>query len=184
MKQHLLEPLEFDVQRLPEKGRTIKFSASSTEKQKIRKEFELLSLDFLNAELKLTRWRRDGIAVKGRIAASLELPCVVSLEPVRQDIDDYLEVLFVKEGSPLAGLNVDANGEIILDPEGKELPETFSGETIRLDEVILEALTLAIDPFPRLPGVEIPEAKISNDDEADQPPSPFAVLAQLKERED
>lgn len=53
-----------------------------------------------------------------------------------------------------------------------EIP--FEGNQIDLGEAAAEQLGLALDPYPRMPGAELPEA------EADVELHPFARLAGLR----
>ncbi len=177
-----LDRLEVDVSRLPQKGRLVKFHASEQELLALSKHFSLVAIDFLDSELLLKRWRRNGVVVRGVVSAKITQRCVVSLEPVDQEIEEDIDILFVEENSPFARPQIDTNGELVLDPEGNDLPEIFYNDIIRIDEVILEALALAIEPHPRLPGVEISAEFTSGIEDGERPESPFAVLDQLKDK--
>ena len=90
-------------------------------------------------------------------------------------INEAFETILVPANSKLAA---PPSPEMVLDAEGDDPPETFEGDTIDLAEVWMEFLALAIDPFPRAPGAELPET-------ADDPkPSPFAALAALRPAND
>lgn len=179
-QKQTLNPIEIDITRLPSKGHLVKFKATDRERHQVSDAFGLVALDSLEAELRLTRWRREGVAVKGWLRASLVQSCVVSLKPVHQQIDEEVSMLFVPDGSPLARPDIDAHGEMLIDPEGAEIPDTFTGSHIMVSEVILESLNLAIDPHPRLPGVHISAEYNRSDEEEEKPPSPFEVLSALK----
>ncbi|GAC1042614.1 YceD family protein [Rhizobium sp. No.120] len=141
--------------------------------------WNVLSVGKLEADLKISRWKRDGVRIKGNVKAKIVQACVVTLEPVESDIDEDFEHIFVPEDSKLARApSVDA-GEMILDPDGPDLPETFTGDTIDAGAVVAEFAALAIDPYPRKPGVEF-EAHIEDTGEDDRKPSPFAVLKDWK----
>lgn len=179
-QENLLEPLDVDISRLPAKGRNIKFSVSDNERENICGAFGLSSLDNLQASILLKPWRKGGVEATGNIMANLSQPCVVTLEPVVQIIDEEVSAVFLPEGSPLAKPKIDKDGEMVIDPEGADLPETFAGTIINVSDIIVEYLTLAIEPHPRAPGAELPETDADNDEDDERPPSPFAVLAQLK----
>ena len=68
----------------------------------------------------------------------------------------------------------EASGELDLDPEADDPPDLLESDRIDLAAYVVEDLALAIDPFPRKPGVAF--------EAPDQPGelSPFAVLAKLK----
>lgn len=175
-----LEPIEVDVTRLPAKGRRVKFSASENELQTIASSFDLLSLIAFSAELHITKWRRDGAKIEGTLSAEIEQPCVVSLKPVVQIIKEDISLIYVPEDSPFAKPELDANGELLLDPDGADLPDTFDGTTIDIHQLLSEVFALAIDPHPRAEGVDMEEKYKSDEENEERPPSPFAMLAQLK----
>ena len=52
----------------------------------------------------------------------------------------------------------DGGGEILLDAEGPDSPETFSGDTIDVGALAEEFFGLAIDPYPRKQGVSLEAA--------------------------
>ena len=176
-----LDPIEIDVTRLPAKGRRVKFEASDKEMQAISSSFGLLKVEALSAELHITTWRRDGVKIEGTLLAKIEQSCVVSLKPVSQTINEDISLIYVRKGSKFAKPELDANGELLLDPDGAELPDTFDGTTIDISQLMLEVFALAIDPHPRAEGVSMDEIYQSDEENADErPPSPFAVLAKLK----
>ncbi len=55
--------------------------------------------------------------------------------------------------SKLGRLGFHSGGEIVLDAEGPDSPETFSGDTIDVGALAEEFFELAIDPYPRKSGV-------------------------------
>ena len=175
-----LDPIEIDVTRLPSKGRRVKFEASDKEMQAIASSFGLLKIDVFSAELHITSWRRDGVKVEGTLLAKIEQACVVSLKPVSQNLKENISLIYVPEGSKFAKPELDANGELLLDPDGADLPDTFDGTTIDVSQLMLEVFAMAVDPHPRAQGVSMDEIYKSNEDVDERPPSPFAVLIKLK----
>ncbi len=69
-------------------------------------------------------------------------------------IDEKVEQIFVPEGSKLARLTTNEDGEIVLDPDGPDIPDQFVGDTIDVGVVVAEFAALAIDPYPRKAGVD------------------------------
>ncbi len=176
----LLKPIEIDVTRLPTKGRHMKIAISAEEKSALVKSFNLSDMADFTAELHISRWRRDGVNIEGELKATIAQPCVVTLEPVTQIISDGIAQILVPEGSPFAKPKLDESGELVLDPEGADLPDTFEGTVIDLSRILLEVFALSIDPHPRAVGVSLDDIYKSKADEDEAPLSPFAVLAQLK----
>jgi len=68
--------------------------------------------------------------------------------------------------------------EMMIDSGELDPPDLLSGPTIDLGAIAVEHFLLAIDPYPRAPGAELPaEAADPSPDSSD---SPFAALARLR----
>lgn len=158
---------------------TVRISADEREREGLAKLWSVLEVRELKAELQIARWKRDGLRIRGKVTASIVQACVVTLDPVEADIEEELDQLFVPEDSKLAKRVLDPSGEMVLDPDGPDLPETFTGDTIDAGDIVAEFAALAIDPYPRKPGAEFQD-HIESTDETDKKPSPFAVLKDWK----
>ncbi|MCB1386881.1 MAG: DUF177 domain-containing protein [Nitratireductor sp.] len=170
---------------LPARGFAIAVEADAAERAYLADQAGALSLERFNADLLFQSWRREGVKVVGRIRADLTQSCVVTLDPVEAAIDQAFEQTFVPEGSKLARPRFDDEGEMILDPDGPDLPDLFTGDVIDAWDVLIEQFLLAVDPFPRAQGAALePYASAGGEGEEPQPPSPFAVLARLKKDQD
>ena len=101
--------------------------------------------------------RAAGSATASRSAARVEADivqaCVVTLEPVEAHIDEPSRRSSCRRTPSSAAQGFDDGGEILLDAEGPDSPETFSGDTIDVGALAEEFFGLAIDPYPRKPGV-------------------------------
>jgi len=167
-----------EVERIAGTPSQFKFDADPAERAALADRFGLISLDRFQASFTLRRLRKDLIRVKGHISASLVQACVVTLEPVPAEIAEDLELDFSE--------NVDDPGlEMDLDAEAADGPEPLSGGMIDLGEVAAEQLGLAIDPYPRKPGAEIPAEWVG--DPTATPASetkvnPFAELEKLTKK--
>lgn len=167
------------VARLPQAGMPVRFEPSDEERAGVAERLGILSIEALVADLTVSRWKRDGIAVEGRITGALEQACVVTLDPVRETVDEPVDLIFVPETSKLARIQPEGDGELHLDPEGADIPETFRGDTIDLGPFIEELVGLSLDPYPRAPGVEFSELDTDPDPSGGKV-SPFAALGRLK----
>jgi uncharacterized metal-binding protein YceD (DUF177 family) len=136
-------------------------------------------VDSFGADLQIGRWKRDGVRIKGRVRANIVQSCVVTLDPVPSEIDESFEQIFVPENSKLARRPANDAGEMVLDPDGPDLPESFTGDTIDAGEVVTEFAALAIDPYPRKEGIEFAD-HIEDTGENDKKPSAFAALKDWK----
>jgi len=157
----------------------VRIEADERERAALAKLWDILGVQALTAELKVRRWKKDGVKVMGTVHAEVTQACVVTLEPVAEVIDEEIEEMFVPEGSALARIPANDAGEIILDPDGPDLPEQFSGDEIDIGAFVAEMAAMALDPYPRRSDVEF-AGHVESDAVEDRKPSPFAVLKNLK----
>ena len=123
----------------------------------------------LEAAIDVARYG-GGLRATGRVSATVEQTCVVTLEPVENRVDEAIDVIFVPSST---GDVADQNAA----SEADEPPEVLSDGTADLGAIAAEFLLLGIDPYPRKPGaVFAPPA-----DEG-AATTPFAALARLKAR--
>ncbi len=159
-----------EIQRGPVR-RTLK--ADEAARGRVAKALGLDDLLSLEAELRASPWL-DGAQIDGRWRARLRQTCGVTLEPFDSNLDGAIHVRALPQGSAALGGPDEAGGELDLDPESDDPPDVLEGDRIDLGAYVVEDLSLAIDPFPRKPGVEFAAPEQPGE------PSPFAVLAKLK----
>jgi uncharacterized metal-binding protein YceD (DUF177 family) len=157
----------------------VRVEADARERKALAELWDILGVEVLTAELKIRRWKKDGVKVMGSVHAEVTQACVVTLDPVPQVIDEAIEEIFVPEGSALARIPANDAGEIVVDPDGPDLPESFTGDEIDVGAFVAEMAAMALDPYPRKPDVEF-GGHIEGDAVDDRKPSPFAVLKNLK----
>ncbi|MER8782976.1 DUF177 domain-containing protein [Mesorhizobium sp. M0437] len=153
-------PVSFlaNVARLPQKGLPVVIDADAGQRALLAVEHELLSVENYRAELLVEPWKRNGVKVSGHVEADITQACIVTLDPVEAHIDEPVEALFLPEQSKLGRQGFDGGGEILLDAEGPDSPETFSGDAIDVGALAEQFFGLAIDPYPRKPGVSLEAA--------------------------
>lgn len=156
------------VARLPQKGLPVVQQADEKQRQALAADHGLLSVENYRAELLVTPWKRHGVKVSGRVEADITQACIVTLEPVAAHIDEAVDGLFLPEDSKLGRLGFEGGGEIQLDAEGPDGPETFSGDTVDVGALAEQFFGLAIDPYPRKQGVSL-----ELDGEGEQPETEF-----------
>lgn len=176
-------PVSFavNIARLPQKGMPVRIEANAKQLEALAHAHELEAVSSYVADLNVTAWKRHGIRVSGTVKAQIVQACVVTLDPLEATIDEEVEALFLPEDSKLGRLGFETGGEIVLDAEGDDAPETFSGDSIDIGAVSEEFFGLAIDPYPRKPGVEL-AGPYDDDDEkpAEDWKSKLAGLAPRK----
>lgn len=121
---------------------------------------------------------KDGWRVRGRMVAKIVQTCVVTLEPVRNRIDEDIERCYVPEG------RVRRQPEIVLLPDEEDTPDSFT-DSIDPAQLAVESLALLIDPYPRRAGAALESADMGDDAAGptdDDTTRPFAGLADLLQR--
>ena len=166
------------VEEIPTAGRTWVLDATAAECELLAKRFGILAVSGLTAKIKVKPAPHgDIIRVKGSLSAQVVQACVVHLTPVEQQVDEEFDLCF----APAADED-QAGAELDIDLSADDPPDPIYGGVIDLGEICAEHLALGLDPFPRSEGAEFTAISESCDDEPEQKPSPFAVLAQLAEK--
>jgi len=147
--------------------------ADEATRARIAKALGLDALLSLTAEMRAAPWL-DGAQIDGVWRARVRQTCGVTLEPFDSDLDGEIRVRALPEGSAALGGADEAGGGLDLDPDSDDPPDALADDRIDLAAYVVEDLSLAIDPFPRKPGVEFEAPGQSGE------LSPFAVLAKLK----
>lgn len=115
------------------------------------------------------------VNVTGNVRARVEQTCVVSLDPVENDIDEHIVVEFAPPSQiPVSAKSVQTEeGD---DAEIPDQPEPIVNGVIDLGQLATEFLILGIDPYPRKPGVVFTPPETPKDPDE----HPFAALKALK----
>lgn len=114
----------------------------------------------------------EGLRATGTVSATVGQTCVITLDPVENDVEETFDVIFAPGGGAAPAAPVDGNDEPVA---GTEPLEALVNEVADIGAVLTEFLLLGIDPYPKKPGaVFAPPSE--NDDEA----GPFAALGRLK----
>lgn len=164
------------VSRIGVSGMEQVIEASSAECRALSGRLQLPAIASLTCRFRLLPPLRGQVAAEAELRAELTRICVVTLEPFEASIAERFTLRFVPEGAE----------EDDMDPESPD-EISYVGDSIDLGEATAEQLALALDPYPRKPGVTLPgnaESETAESREADGPaadqPHPFAALARLR----
>jgi uncharacterized metal-binding protein YceD (DUF177 family) len=169
------------VARLPQAGMPVILKADEKELRRLAKAFDLIDVSSFTAEMLVKKWRKDGVKITGIVKADITQSCVVTLEPLKANVSNDIDAVFVPENSKLSRPQISGEGEIIIDFDGPDLPETFSGDTIDVGALAEEMFGLAIDPYPRKEGIDF-EFQDAGAAQVEKKPSPFAKLIDFPKR--
>jgi hypothetical protein len=113
--------------------------------------------------------------VVGHVRARIGQTCVVTLDPIENDIDEPIDLIFAPpEQIPQMAALIDEAGES--DEETPDPPEPIINGIIDLGRLATDALYLGVDPYPRKSDAAF-EPLVEALDPEDHP---FAALKALK----
>jgi len=164
-----------DAASVPVNGKQVRFSVSPGGVEELAKINDLLALDGVSVDASLMPQADDNILAIIHFTARVTQKCVVSLEPVVSDIDETVRLLY----TPEAALHTDGL-DLDLDEDDDEDREALVDGKINLGAAVAEHFALGLDPYPRRPGVSLPEGTVDDGAEEDVRDNPFAVLERLK----
>jgi len=150
--------LPVNVRHLAPKGVPVWLEADARQRGELARAHGLLAVDAFRFDLVLSRWHGEGVRVAGEVKAEIVQECVVTLDPLTATISEPVEAILVPEGSRLARPRFAEADELLLDAEGADVPETFSGDEVDAGALAEEFFALAIDPYPRKPGAALKAA--------------------------
>ena len=162
------------IDKIPSEGRTVSIDTDAEQRELLAERLKVSQVNAFSAKLTASRFR-GGIRAQGTVQGTIVQPCVVSGDPVVQHIDESVDRVFLPGRDEAS--ESPAGAEVFVNLEDDDLPDYFEGNEIDLAETVLEVFALAIELYPRAPGVELAPEQ-AGDDPADI--SPFAALKALK----
>ncbi|WBL75639.1 DUF177 domain-containing protein [Bradyrhizobium xenonodulans] len=165
------------VAQIPDTGLHRKLEASAAERQAMAELAGVREVLSAHADLDVVPKSGGRIQVTGRVRARIGQICVVTLDPIENEIEEEVDLMFAPEAEArrLADLIEEGQDEAE-PPEVVDPPEAIVGGIIDLGRLATDALFLAIDPYPRKEGAVF-EAEVTALDPEDHP---FAALKVLQ----
>lgn len=163
------------VAQIPETGLHRDIEASAVEREAMAKVGGLREIVSAHASLDVAPMGGGRFHVVGSVRARVGQICVVTLDPIENDIDEEIDLIFApSEQIPNLADLVDEAAES--DVEIPDPPEPIVNGVIDLGRLATDALFLAVDPYPRRPDAVFKPPVEAADPEA----HPFAALKALK----
>jgi len=172
-----------DIDRMGNGGAAVDIVASEGERAALAKRFGFLGLSAFSARVTVDSRLGGQIVVEGRLRGRIVQACVLTLDPVTQDLDDTFRVVFKRD---MAEDLDPESGEAVLSAQA-DAPEPLEGNVLDVGEIVAEQLSLAADPYPRRPGAKLEDVLPKPRHGGRKGPSeqrrhPFAGLAALKDK--
>jgi uncharacterized metal-binding protein YceD (DUF177 family) len=172
-----------DLDRLGANGTAVDIVASDGERAALAKRFGFLGLPAFAARVTVDRRIGSQIVVEGRLRGKIVQACVLTLDPVTQELDDAFRLVFKKD---LTDERDPESGEAVLSAHA-DSPEPLSGNLLDVGEIVAEQLSLMADPYPRRPGAKLEDVLPrprggGRKGASEQRRHPFAGLAALRDK--
>jgi uncharacterized metal-binding protein YceD (DUF177 family) len=163
------------VAQIPDAGLHRDIEAGAAAREAMAEVAGLREILSARAVLDVTPKSGGRVHVAGHVRARIGQTCVVTLDPIENDIDEPIDLIFAppEQIPQLADLVDEAaeSGAEIPDP-----PEPIVNGVIDLGRLATDALFLAIDPYPRRPDAVFEPPVVA----ADPEDHPFAALKALQ----
>ena len=135
------------VVEVPETGQHFDLAADAHVRAAVAKVAGLRELPRFEANFDVTR-RGGGLHVVGSISATVGQNCVVTLEPLANEVEETIDLIF----EPPQRLAASAENEAQQHGVKWDDPEPLVGGVVDLGALATEFLILGLDPYPRKPG--------------------------------
>ncbi|MGO8913474.1 MAG: YceD family protein [Bradyrhizobium sp.] len=163
------------VMQIPDTGLHRDFEADQAARQAMAEVGSLREVLSASASLDVVPKSGGRVQVTGHVRARIGQTCVVTLDPIENEIDEPIDLIFAPpEQIPDLSDLVDEAAES--DTEIPDPPEPIINGVIDLGRIATDALFLAVDPYPRRPdAVFQPPVEAADPDD-----HPFAALKALR----
>lgn len=162
-----------ELAAVPDGGMDVDLVPDAATREKLADVAELVSISELKVSLRVLPVGASDAKVQGTLKGIVRQTCVVSLEEFDSPIEEDIAVDF--SSAPERDADVEDEEEI------EDVPDSIIDGKIDLGALATEFLILAIDPYPRKPGVAF-KAIIEEPGEPERKPNPFERLSGLKDK--
>jgi len=164
------------LDEVPEEGQHFDLAADAETRAAVARLAGLRDLPRFEASFDVSRHGRAGLHVAGRVSATAGQTCVVTLEPLANEVTEDIDLLF--EPPPAVSEEAAAEADSPDQSQDDEAEPLLDGK-IDLGALATEFLILGLDPYPRKPGAIFQPPEEARPDEG-----PFAALGVLKKGRD
>jgi hypothetical protein len=153
------------VARIGPGGLEFVVNATDAECAALAQRMRLPAVLGLTCDFRMARDSAGTLFAHGHLVAKVVQVCVVSLDEFTATVEDRFAVRCVEQGQESEQVDPEAPDEIV-----------YIDGILDLGEAAAEQLAIALDPYPRAPGAEMPDI-------ADEPADhSFAALSALRRR--
>lgn len=196
---HLKQPSEqlpssewfypFSAENVPAAGKTVKIKAPPENLGPIAERLGVKEVLSVDADMRLSLQNGGHILyISGHFEADVVQECVTTLEPVTSHVADDFEAWYADHSKAVSfsrakhQVKASEEGDEVQMLDEKDDPEPLVDGQVDLGEVVIQFLSLAINPYPRKEDVKntVEDAPSESASDAPSPatlrPNPFAAL--------
>jgi hypothetical protein len=157
------------VDDIAETGQHFDLVADASVRAAVARVAGLRDLSRLEARFDVSRRGAGGLHVAGVVSATVGQNCVVTLEPLTNEVEEAVDLVFVPQRAP---------GPHDAEAKPRDVkwgdPEPLIDGLVDLGALATEFLILGLEPYPRKP-----DAVFEPPQDAAPEPGPFAALGKL-----
>lgn len=157
------------VDDIAETGQHFDLVADAGVRSAVARVAGLRELPRLEASIDVNRRGAGGLHVAGVVSATVGQNCVVTLEPLSNEVEEAINLVFVSQRAA-----VPQEGEVAPRDVKWGDPEPLIEGIVDLGALATEFLILGLDPYPRKPDAVFKPPQAATPDSG-----PFAALAKL-----
>lgn len=168
------------VAQIPASGLHREFEADQATREAMAEIAGLRNIPSASASFDMALKRGGRVQVTGSVRARIGQTCVVTLDPIENEIDEQIDLIFAPSGQ-IAGQKISHQSDLVdapvaPDAETPDPPEAIINGVIDLGRLATDVLFLSIDPYPRKPdAVFEPYVEPAEPDD-----HPFAALKAMQ----
>jgi uncharacterized metal-binding protein YceD (DUF177 family) len=153
------------VEEIPDIGRRFELEPDPQTRSELGRLAGVDALERLHASFDVSR-RGEGLHVTGTVSGRVRQTCVVSLDPMENEVEEMVDLVFMPQQTIAPAALVEV-------AEAHEPPEVLIAGMVDLGAVATEFFILGIDRYPRKPGAAFVQPS------GEPTAKPFAGLADL-----
>src|SRR5262249_5812372 len=147
----------YDLGDLGRAGAEVSISLTENERERLARWASIDAVESFAGEVLLKKYSPTRYGLIAKLDVSIVQSCVVTLQPVRSRIERRVTRELLLASPVKRALPKDASSPTASVDD--ELTEEIDSLTYDLAAPLLEEFSLAIDPYPRAPGVEFEPPK-------------------------
>lgn len=184
----------FRADQIPAKGKNAHIKADAEQLKAIASRLDVKTVKFLEADVHMELQNGGHILyISGNLKSDIVQKCVVTGEPVETHVEDSFEAWYADHEKAVPFVRAKHQVQSILEGDEAQMleerddPEPLVDGQVDLGEVVIQFLSLGINPYPRKDGAEAEIVEFTEISEekshasqqgqaASLRPNPFAAL--------